>query len=81
MQELFSSFNMVNNLRNATGGRQFMGRCLIPVKPYTLVPGEEVEEEFDMGLQDWSSIGGPVSPLRTPHTLPEASPFPSAAVP
>jgi len=59
IKELTGSINVFKNIRNMYGARELMGRVLVEMKPYSDRPGEEVEEEFDLGLQDWSSIGGP----------------------
>lgn len=46
------------------GARELMGRTIVPMKPFCEAPGAVLEQVHDFGLQDWSSIGGPVSPPR-----------------
>jgi len=59
LKELGSGFNVIKNIRNMYGARELIGRCIIPVKEFSRAPGEAFEETFDLGLQDWASLGGP----------------------
>jgi hypothetical protein len=58
---LGGGLNIIKNIRNVYGARELMGRAIVPMKPFCESTGSTIEQTHDVGLQDWSSIGGPVS--------------------
>lgn len=59
IKELGGGLNIIKNIRNVYGARELMGRAIVPMKPFCESTGSTIEQTHDVGLQDWSSIGGP----------------------
>lgn len=70
LQELMH-INVVKGIKDTFGAKTFMGRSLIPIRPFADRPGEPVTDWYDMGKGEWSNDDGtvrlPVSPQGHPY--------------
>jgi hypothetical protein len=62
VQELMH-LNVVKGIKETFGAKTFMGRALVPIRPFADRPGEPVTDWYDLGKGEWSNDDGTVSHL------------------
>ena len=62
VQELMH-LNVVKGIKDTFGAKTFMGRALVPIRPFADRPGEPITDWYDLGKGEWSNDDGTVSHL------------------
>lgn len=62
VQELMH-LNVVKGIKETFGAKTFMGRALVPIRPFADRPGEPITDWYDLGKGEWSNDDGTVSHL------------------
>ncbi len=55
-----SHLNPLKGIKDTFGAKTFMGRAMIPIRPFADRPGEPVTEWYDLGKGEWSNDDGTV---------------------
>ncbi|CAL5218486.1 g172 [Coccomyxa viridis] len=56
--EMVSHLNPLKGIKDTFGAKTFMGRAMIPIRPFADRPGEPVTDWYDLGKGEWSNDDG-----------------------
>lgn len=57
-RNLMKSFNVLKSIKEMVGAEELLGRTQVSIQPLMENPGMEVDEVYDLGMGEWSSVGG-----------------------
>eukprot|EP00210_Caulerpa_lentillifera_P002283 g2193.t1 len=73
--EMFKSLNIIKNMKESVHAKEFLGRCMVPLREVTEDPKKQTDDWYDLGSRNFGDLNGPGSGCGSVHLKLIYTPF------